>query len=236
MDTGHELRGPTLPRGLGPVRGPRHPQRVQPISCYNRDSAGLPQTQRRCRPQAPHRAGVTGPQGPRTTGPACCWTSPFRSLLYLSTDVRAELLQSCPPVCGQEPTRLLCPWDSPSRNTGVGCHALPQGLFLTQELNPRLSCLLALAGRFFTTSSTWEALSIDSSIYLKQWYFVLFTNRLNIRRECYLVITLCQSSCLFCLLLLSVKIISQISIMVIKQVLFPYIVSSPVSWHIFHFT
>ena len=22
------------------------------------------------------------------------------------------------------PTRLLCPWDSPGKNTGVGCHAL----------------------------------------------------------------------------------------------------------------
>ena len=25
---------------------------------------------------------------------------------------------------GQEPTRLLCPWDSPGKNTGVGCHFL----------------------------------------------------------------------------------------------------------------
>ena len=24
----------------------------------------------------------------------------------------------------QKPTRLLCPWDSPSKNTGVGCHFL----------------------------------------------------------------------------------------------------------------
>ena len=23
-----------------------------------------------------------------------------------------------------QPTRLLCPWDSPGKNTGVGCHAL----------------------------------------------------------------------------------------------------------------
>ena len=30
------------------------------------------------------------------------------------------------------PTRLLCPWDFPGRNTGVGCHALLQGIFLTQ--------------------------------------------------------------------------------------------------------
>ena len=27
---------------------------------------------------------------------------------------------------GLEPTRLLCPWDSPGKNTGVGCHFLLQ--------------------------------------------------------------------------------------------------------------
>ena len=25
---------------------------------------------------------------------------------------------------GQQPTRLLCPWNSPGKNTGVGCHCL----------------------------------------------------------------------------------------------------------------
>ena len=29
-------------------------------------------------------------------------------------------------------TRLLWPWDYPSKNTGVGCHVLLQGTFLTQ--------------------------------------------------------------------------------------------------------
>ena len=38
-------------------------------------------------------------------------------------------------------TRLLCPWDSPGKNTGRGCHALLQGIFLTQGLNPHLLCL-----------------------------------------------------------------------------------------------
>ena len=33
-------------------------------------------------------------------------------------------------------------WDSPGKNTGAGCHALLQGIFLTQGLNPRLLCLL----------------------------------------------------------------------------------------------
>ena len=39
---------------------------------------------------------------------------------------------------GQQPTRLLCPWDSLGKNTGVGCHALLQGIFLTLGSNPDL--------------------------------------------------------------------------------------------------
>ena len=35
-------------------------------------------------------------------------------------------------------TRLLHPWDSPGKNTGVGYCFLLQGIFLTQELNPSL--------------------------------------------------------------------------------------------------
>ena len=34
--------------------------------------------------------------------------------------------------------RLLCPWDSAGKNTGVGCHALLQGIFPTQGSNPHL--------------------------------------------------------------------------------------------------
>ena len=37
-----------------------------------------------------------------------------------------------------QPTRLLCPWASPGKNTGVSCHALLQGIFLTQGSNPGL--------------------------------------------------------------------------------------------------
>ena len=33
---------------------------------------------------------------------------------------------------------LLCPWNSPGKNTGVGCHFLLQGNFLTQGSNPGL--------------------------------------------------------------------------------------------------
>ena len=36
---------------------------------------------------------------------------------------------------GLQPDRLFCPWDSPGKNTGVGNHALLQGIFPTQGLN-----------------------------------------------------------------------------------------------------
>ena len=49
-------------------------------------------------------------------------------------------------------TSLLCRWDSPGKNTGVGCHALLKGIFPTHRSNPHL----LLAGRLFTTSVTWE--------------------------------------------------------------------------------
>ena len=39
---------------------------------------------------------------------------------------------------GLWPTRLLCPWDSPGKNTEVGCHALLQGTCPTQGLNTGL--------------------------------------------------------------------------------------------------
>ena len=62
---------------------------------------------------------------------------------------------------GQQPARLLCPWGSSGKNTGVGCRALLQGTFLTQGSNLRLAYLPTLTGGFFTTSATWEALPLQ---------------------------------------------------------------------------
>ena len=49
----------------------------------------------------------------------------------------------------RQPTRLLCPWDSPGKNTGVGCHLLLQCMKVKSEItqqcptlsNPR-DCIL----------------------------------------------------------------------------------------------
>ena len=42
---------------------------------------------------------------------------------------------------GLQLARLLCPWNFPGKNTGVGCHFLPQGIFPTQVSNTHLLCL-----------------------------------------------------------------------------------------------
>ena len=49
--------------------------------------------------------------------------------------------KSCPTLLqphGLQPARLLHPWDFPDKNTGVGCHFLLPGIFLTQGLNSHL--------------------------------------------------------------------------------------------------
>ena len=50
--------------------------------------------------------------------------------------------QSCPTLCDPMDCSLLgssVHGDSPGKNTGVGCHALLQGIFPTQGSNPGLS-------------------------------------------------------------------------------------------------
>ena len=61
--------------------------------------------------------------------------------------VHAKLLQLCLTLgpSGLQPARLLCPWDSPGKNTGVGCHAHSRG-----STQPRFRISVScLAGRFF---------------------------------------------------------------------------------------
>ena len=55
---------------------------------------------------------------------------------------------------GLQPARLLCPWNSPCRNTGVGSMPFFQGSSWPRDQN-QVSCI---AGRFFTIWATREAL------------------------------------------------------------------------------
>ena len=69
-----------------------------------------------------------------------------------------------------------CPWDFPGKNTGVGCHSLLQGIFLTQGSNPCfLNCrqiLYQLSHQAFSyiTTVQWSNQEIDTILSSKlQW-------------------------------------------------------------------
>ena len=67
----------------------------------------------------------------------------------MSTCECAKTLQLCLTLCDamdHSPPRLLCPWDSPGKKTGVGYHALLQRIFPTQGSNPCLLHLLCWQG------------------------------------------------------------------------------------------
>ena len=72
-------------------------------------------------------------EGPSSKKSAC-----VRVLSWFSHN---WLLVTLCTVALQAPSRLLFPWDTLGKNTGVGCHALLQGIFLIQGSNP---CLLQL--------------------------------------------------------------------------------------------
>ena len=71
--------------------------------------------------------------------------------------MHAKSLQSCQTLCNPMDWSLpgsFCPCDSPGRNTGVGCHALLQLIFLTCPSPGNEQASLkspALVGGFFTT-------------------------------------------------------------------------------------
>ena len=55
--------------------------------------------------------------------------------MYLKK-VKVLVTQLCATLCDpMNSANLLCPWNSPGKNTGVGSHSLLQGIFLTQRSN-----------------------------------------------------------------------------------------------------
>ena len=115
----------------------------------------------------------------------CCEmkSSLLPSLLSLS-----KLLQSCPTVRLHrwQPTRLCDPWDSPGKNTGVGCHFLLQCMKLKSEsevaqLCPTLShpmdCSLpgsSIHGIFQARVLEWGAIAFSIPSLFFFFFFFLF--------------------------------------------------------------
>ena len=89
----------------------------------------------------------------------------------------AKSLQSCLTLCDPidwQPARLPCPWDSPGKNTGVGCHFLLQCMKVKSESEVAQSCL--------TLSNPMDCSPPGSSIHgifqarVLEWVAISFSN------------------------------------------------------------
>ena len=81
-------------------------------------------------------------------------------------------------------TRLLCPWDSPGKNTGVGCHFLLQCMKVKSQSEVIQSCL--------TLSDPMDCSLPGSSVHgifqarVLEWGAIAFSNLENIKKQrCY---------------------------------------------------
>ena len=71
---------------------------------------------------------------------------------------------------GLQPTRLLCPWDSPGKNTGVGCHFLLQGNLPDPGIKPRSPALQIL----YQLSCKGSPLSTQHQNHLQTLFYFTF--------------------------------------------------------------
>ena len=72
----------------------------------------------------------------------CCPSETVTALLIGYVVVISQSYPTLLQAHGLWPARILCLWNSPGKNTGVGYHVLLQEIFLTQGSNPCLLCLL----------------------------------------------------------------------------------------------
>ena len=104
-----------------------------------------------------------------------------------SNATAAKSLQSCPTLLRPhrwQPTRLPCPWDSPGKNTGVGCHFLLQCIKVKNEsevaqlcltLSDPMDCSLpgsSVHGIFQARVLEWGAIAF-SKCHPSEWLFLL---------------------------------------------------------------
>ena len=78
---------------------------------------------------------------------------------------------------GLWPTRLLYPWDSPGKNTRVGCHALLQGIFLTQGSNAGLLHCRHIIYRWATKEAHNTSYHVLNNKYTEGEYYNFFQLR-----------------------------------------------------------
>ena len=113
----------------------------------------------------------TGKNNENTTGNWLCFLCVLCMYLFLCLEktlphLLSQVVLGCPVVSGSlwphglSSTRLLCSWDSPGKNTGVGCHAI------SLKLDDNYSAGLSL--------NKWHHISGNVFPSLRQIYFWCF--------------------------------------------------------------
>ena len=99
---------------------------------------------------------------------------------------------------GLQSAQQLCSWNSPGKNTGVGCHALLLGIFQLRDQTQ----VSHIAGGFFTYWATRETL-VNGIVLYYLWIFNLLKEMESfLKTNMYAILTY-HVECLLLLLLLS---------------------------------
>ena len=109
------------------------------------------------------------------------------SILHFTSICCCLIAKSCPCLLRIHellPARLLCPWNFPGKNTGVGCHFLLQGVFPTQGLNPclvhwqadslPLSSPASFCLMYFGTLFSLQIYNFNCYIFLKEGNVIIY--------------------------------------------------------------
>ena len=121
--------------------------------------------------------GIFLTQGSNSGLPHCRWIlyhlSHQGSPCLQKEEVKeSEVAQSCPTLCNpmDSPCTNLHPWDFLGKSTGMGCHFLLQGIFLTQGSNPGLPHCRQMLYRLSHQGSSKPDSNLSASLHLYCYY------------------------------------------------------------------
>ena len=138
------------------------------------------------------KPGVLQSMGSQRVGHSCS-----TELTEYIWKVKVLVTHLCPAFCNLWPTRLLCPWNYPGKNPGVGNHYLLQGIFLTQGSKLGLplcrQILYNLSYQGNLKNSTHELREL-----LPCWCFRCTSSRLLQHCVCVKVSQSCPTLCYLC--------------------------------------
>ena len=92
--------------------------------------------------------------------------------------VTKSCLTRCDLSHGLQSPRLLCPWDFPSTNTGVGCYSFSRVTWLPKD-QTHISCISCIGQRVLYHLAIWELIVINHNGFIVSliiWKYKFFNH------------------------------------------------------------